>query len=250
MPFTPSHIIAVLPFRKFSPNYVSMTGLIAGSVAPDFEFFLRVTLYGSIGHTWWGAVIFDLPVAVLICFTFHLLIKKALIPHLPVVLFRRWGGYVDKDWLTYWKGHRLVVILSCSFGILTHLLWDNFTHEVGYISNFQFAFFLKQVEIGGLSIHIYDILQFLSSLLGLLFLVQVIWTSPTYDFEPVKNLTDKKKYFMQSVTITLGIIFVRYMIGVPDEKPFGQFVVISMSAIMQSQVLLGIYHLKRLKVDS
>lgn len=243
MPFTPSHVIAVLPFHKISKNYVSMTGLIAGSVAPDFEFFLRVTLYGNISHTWLGAFVFDFPVAVFIAFVFHFIVKKAFIIHLPRPLYQRWGMYADLNWMDYLKEHKIAFLSSCIVGILTHFLWDNFTHEPGYISNFQFNLFLKEVVLFGKSIAIYDLLQLLSSILGLIVLLIAVWKSPVYDLVPRKSLSQRRKYYMLSFFLTVGIIFVRYFIGIPDEKPLGQFIVISMSAFMQSLILLGIYHL-------
>jgi uncharacterized protein (DUF486 family) len=151
--------------------------------------------------------------------------------------------YADLNWMDYLKEHKLVFLCSCIFGILTHFVWDNFTHEPGYISNFQFDLFLKKVLFFGKSIAIYDLLQLLSSILGLIVLLIAVWKSPVYDLAPRKSLSQKNKYLMISILLTVGIIFVRYWIGIPDEKPLGQFIVISMSAFMQSLILLGIYHL-------
>lgn len=39
MPFTFAHPAAVLPFSKKQVNYISVTALILGSMAPDFEYF-------------------------------------------------------------------------------------------------------------------------------------------------------------------------------------------------------------------
>ncbi len=39
MPFTFAHPAAVLPFMKKQSKYISVTALILGSMAPDFEYF-------------------------------------------------------------------------------------------------------------------------------------------------------------------------------------------------------------------
>lgn len=39
MPFTFAHPAAVLPFAKKHSKHISVTALILGSMAPDFEYF-------------------------------------------------------------------------------------------------------------------------------------------------------------------------------------------------------------------
>ena len=41
MPFTFSHPAAVLPLRLLPRHWFSLTGLVIGSMVPDFEYFLR-----------------------------------------------------------------------------------------------------------------------------------------------------------------------------------------------------------------
>lgn len=249
MPFTPSHIIAVLPFRRFSGKYLSMTGLIAGSVSPDFEFFLRVTLYGNISHTWLGFFVFDFPVAVLIGVVYHMIVKKPFIMHTPSVLYKRWGKYAAQNWFAYLKGHKLIFILSCFLGILTHFLWDNLTHHPGYISDFHFDFSLNKILVFGKLMPLYDLFQIVSSLMGLVILAIFIWKSDEWGVESPTSQKEKYVYWIWVFVFTLFIIGIRYAIGIPDEKPFGQFVVISISAFMQSLIILGLYHLNRRKIE-
>ena len=51
MPFTFAHPAAVIPFCK-KHQYVSVTALVLGGMAPDFEYFLHFRPYGIIGHAW------------------------------------------------------------------------------------------------------------------------------------------------------------------------------------------------------
>ena len=65
MPFTFSHPAIVLPLLKLSPKYISASAVIIGSMAPDFEYFIRMRLQQVHGHNLAGAFFFDLPVAII-----------------------------------------------------------------------------------------------------------------------------------------------------------------------------------------
>ncbi|WP_262496247.1 DUF4184 family protein [Flavobacterium piscis] len=39
MPFTFSHPAIILPLKYLPKNWISLTGLIIGSLTPDFEYF-------------------------------------------------------------------------------------------------------------------------------------------------------------------------------------------------------------------
>jgi hypothetical protein len=85
MPFTFSHPAIILPFLKSrKKNLFSATGLIVGSIIPDFEYFLTLSVERRFGHTINGIFYFDLPCALFICFIFHGLIKKPLLNNLPL----------------------------------------------------------------------------------------------------------------------------------------------------------------------
>jgi hypothetical protein len=58
LPLTLAHPAAVLPFRR----WFVFSGLVIGSLAPDFEYFLYVPDSLRIGHTLPGVFLFCLPV--------------------------------------------------------------------------------------------------------------------------------------------------------------------------------------------
>lgn len=51
MPFTISHAIYAIPIRHIMPKYFSVMGLILGSMSPDFEYFIYLEPYVTIGHS-------------------------------------------------------------------------------------------------------------------------------------------------------------------------------------------------------
>lgn len=81
MPFTPSHIAAVLPFDQ--SKKLSITALVIGSMAPDFEFFFQMREVENIGHHWYGIFLFDLPITLLLSFVYHIYLKKSFVVNLP-----------------------------------------------------------------------------------------------------------------------------------------------------------------------
>ena len=72
MPFTFSHPAIVLPLlnRNKSRILFSSTGLVIGSIIPDFESFIRFDQHKQYSHTWLGIFWFDLPLAILFSFIF------------------------------------------------------------------------------------------------------------------------------------------------------------------------------------
>lgn len=53
MPLTFAHPAAILPFSRQS-KYIHFSALVLGSMAPDFEYFLRGRPVGEIGHSFTG----------------------------------------------------------------------------------------------------------------------------------------------------------------------------------------------------
>jgi hypothetical protein len=128
VPFTFSHPAIVLPLINRRWNFFSSTGLIIGSIIPDFESFIRFDERKLYSHTWLGIFWFDLPLAVLMAFLFHNIVRDPLIKNLPGALGDKFANIIGFKWNTFFKSHFLVVIRSMLIGITTHLVWDAFTH--------------------------------------------------------------------------------------------------------------------------
>lgn len=131
MPFTFSHLAAVLPLLRRHSGRWSSTSLIAGSVAPDFEKFLRLGAHDGFSHSWASLLYFSCPMALALAFGFHGLVRNAFIMHLPRTLHRRLGHYQHFGWASYFRRHPGRVLLSVLLGATTHLVWDSFVHRQG-----------------------------------------------------------------------------------------------------------------------
>nr|MBS9408177.1 DUF4184 family protein [Streptococcus oralis] len=62
----------------------------------------------------------------------HYILKKPFITHLPKPFAGYFAYAVDERWgLHTWKDF-FVFCYSALFGMLTHVVWDAFTHNTGY----------------------------------------------------------------------------------------------------------------------
>jgi hypothetical protein len=242
MPFTLSHVIAVLPIYKISKKYFSISGLIIGSMAPDFEFFIRYTLYAIWSHTFMGIFLFDLPISLILCFVFHSWVRDKLIIYLPSILGSKYSKYYKFSWNEYFKKHYLIVIISIFVGIFTHFAWDNLTHEPNYISPIYFDFLLTELSMANLHIPLYNILQALSSIIGLAGLLYTVYSRPSSFLAENKSFSEKVKFWSRYSIFVLTIFIGRYVLGVPDEKPIGQLIVVSISSCLYGLVVLSIIY--------
>src|SRR5688572_23357716 len=116
MPFTLAHPAIVLPLSSLPKRWVSMTGLIIGSMSPDFEYFLRMKIKSNYSHTLAGMFWFDIPITILLAFIFHLIIRDQFIENSPRFLFNRLSGFMDFDWPKHFKANFFIVIISCITG--------------------------------------------------------------------------------------------------------------------------------------
>lgn len=165
MPFTFSHPAIILPLAKINQKYISTTALVAGSMAPDFEYFVNMQMKQVHGHTISGMFYYDLPMALIMCFLFHFTIRDAIIKYSPIPLKRELNEYYGYNWVHRFKSHWYIIILSSIIGIASHLFWDSFTHEGRYFVEL-IPFLQESTTFGGATLLNSHIAQLLSSLLG------------------------------------------------------------------------------------
>jgi len=162
MPFTLAHVAAALPFRRMRLN---MSALVVGTMAPDFEYFLRLAPRGGFGHTIPGALVLSLPLALLVLWFFHNVVKRPVISLMPDAIQNRLTVDTGKFRLSPPPAF-VVIAASALAGIATHILWDLFTHPNTWL--YHHWLFLSQTEhlpIVGPIQH-YKIVQHVSTIVG------------------------------------------------------------------------------------
>jgi hypothetical protein len=187
MPLTFAHPAAVLPFFKKS-NYVHFTAMVLGSMAPDFEYFLRGQPGGEIGHTLLGFLYFNLPLVVLINIIYHSIIHKSFVLHLPRKL-----QVIEKKTHDPYKWRRVIVfIYSALFGMVTHIVWDSFTHVNGYMLQ-KLSVLQHSFTIGGYMVPLYKFLQHGSTMMGLMLILAFLYVRAKSGIEVAVSITSKQK---------------------------------------------------------
>ncbi|MGH9648502.1 MAG: DUF4184 family protein [Bryobacteraceae bacterium] len=173
MPFTPAHAAAAFPFRR---TRLVWSALIVGTMAPDFEYFLRLTPEGRHGHSLPGVFFLTLPLALATLWLFHRFVKAPFVELMPDGLERRLAAKCGE--FRFGGATRFTLIVaSILVGVLTHLVWDSFTHPNGWgvlnLRALQHQVRLPLIAAAPL----YKLLQHISTLIGLavLFMWLVAW---------------------------------------------------------------------------
>jgi len=165
MPFTLSHPAIILPLTYLPKRWYSLTGLVIGSVTPDFDYFIRMQIKSIYSHTLEGLFWFDLPLGVLLTFLFHNIVRDSLFQNLPNALKGRFISFTSFKWNEYFRKNWLVVIVSVFIGASSHLFWDGFTHLHGYFVELIPAL-SESVNLFGKAIPLPKVLQHSSTLIG------------------------------------------------------------------------------------
>jgi hypothetical protein len=208
MPFTFAHPAIILPFSRLQSFHVSLSALVIGSMTPDFEYFVRLKLYGRYGHSWPGVFILDLPLALVLFFLLHAVVKKPVIDHLPLYFRRRFQSLRDFDFISYTKKHFAMLMLCLLAGILSHLAWDSFTHA-NSIPTKTFSLLRIHVFSGSLEMPVFRVLQHVSTAVGLTVIGVFIHQLPVQ--QHVASRTSST-FMWWVVTLTM-IIFICRAVG-------------------------------------
>ncbi len=201
MPFTASHPALILVLLK--KRWLSASGLLMGSMVPDFEFFLRMKAEGPYGHTLLGMFWLNIPLAIAFMFIYHGFVRNSLIKSLPAYFERRMRLFLTFDWNAYFAANYGKVVLSILLGNLSHLAWDAFTHFDGFFVT-KMSFLNTPIW----SIPLYDLLQYGCSLLGAFVIWYYIDKLPMGRSKPSEN--NKWVYWLLvgvACTVVMGVRF-------------------------------------------
>ena len=244
MPFTPAHSAIVLPFIR--KRYFSATALIIGSVAPDFEYFFKMSVNGSIGHTLPGVVYFDIPITIALAFVFHQVVKARLIDNLPPFLQTRFSALRHFDFLACFRQHWFIFITSAALGALSHIFWDAFTHKTGFFVQILPIYHDTVVPFQGVRYPLFYALQHISTAIGLLVVIIYIANMPAEKMTPSMP---SFKYWITVIAIIGVVLFLRFY-WLPKTLTLGNFVVSSITAFCLALVVAGLSKFPKLNRKS
>lgn len=240
MPFTFSHPAIALPLLYLPKKWFSLTGLVIGSMAPDFEYFLRMSIKSDYSHTLVGLFGFDLPLGILLAFIFHNIVRDSLFDNLPQFFKSRFSIFKRFNWNAYIKTHWFIVTMSVLIGAGSHLVWDSFTHEQGHFV-MVLPVLENTIDILGNPIPIFKILQHTSSIIGAFVIAMAIYMHPVaHDITARAN----KTYWAIFTGIAFVIIAARFTCGL-NIKQYGDLIVTGISAILIALILAPLLATKK-----
>ena len=209
MPFTFSHPAIVLPFIYLPKNWRSSTGLIIGSMAPDFEKFIRMTAYDDYSHTWRSIFYFNIPIALILAFVYHLVVRNAFIDHMPKFFRKRFNRFKKLNWYKYFKQNYITVIVSIFIGTISHIAWDKITHLDSETMGLFPADSLK-MRIRNYKFILNGPLQFITSFLGGLVIIYFINRLPKSNrVQPTKH---NAEYWILLISTMMVIIIFKIQV--------------------------------------
>lgn len=212
MPFTAAHPAIVILFRKLNPKFISLTGLIAGSIVPDFEYFLWMNPASHLSHTLQGIFLFNLPVVFLMAFAWHSLLAPQLLSTLPFLKNKLRKRYIQ-DFPSWLQKKWPVFLASAMIGILTHLVWDSFCHAGGYLVT-RIEYLNTHEVILGHSIRRCYILWYISSIAGLLICMFYTMDRKQVNLKNIREIIRVKgRFWLEVFALTLVLAFIRISMG-------------------------------------
>ncbi len=178
MPFTPTHVLAVLPFAALKRLPFPFSAMLIGSLIPDLPLFLPLSPGYGTTHSALGLITACLPLGMACFVIFHLAMKRPLLALLPAAIRNRCAFLVTprpalRPEAVAWALPAVVL------GASTHVFWDSFTHEGRWGTRLIPSLNQTVLIVAGDAIPGFKLLQYGSTLIGLpcLALLLFAWLS-------------------------------------------------------------------------
>jgi hypothetical protein len=249
MPFTLAHVAAALPLRRLR---LVWSAIIVGTVAPDLEYFVRLSPNDGYGHTLTGSLLLSLPLAIFTLWMFHSFVKSPFVELIPEGLQHRLPKH-RSEFSFGGPARFTLIVTSILIGMATHLLWDSFTHQNTWLYR-RWPLLREPVGVPILrTVPLYKFLQHASTAVGLGALL--IWLRFWYRDASVSVVPGatriptarKLLIFVAVFAIALLLAAIRSIVATgihPNHLAFkrfvGLFLVTTISMIWWEFVLYGI----------
>jgi len=239
MPFTFAHPLYIIPAKYIKPSYISLTGLILGSMAPDFEYFIALEPYQWIGHTHEGLLLQAIPLCTVILLLLQLIMAPFTL-HLPSVFnldLRTYGliNAFDYRRLKSW----VVFLVSVVIGFYSHVFIDAFTHHSGY-----FVLRFPALHSMYFGLPAFKLLQYSLSVFGILaelLIILFMLSRATYPTTALKRISMNRKmmYWIGVIVIAMGTTLGK-LLFTASTNLLGILVVSPISGLILGIIIMGL----------
>jgi hypothetical protein len=154
MPFTPAHLLAVIPMRRW--RVCDWPSLVIGCMIPDLSYVLELWFPKLGVHTLEGIFYFCVPMTLLLRLHWGLYLRPFLL--------QNWGQAVTFSFVT----SCLTCILGAFLGSASHVFWDAWTHRSGAFVQMLPSLRAALHITSSLDRPVYNVLQHMSSIVGLI----------------------------------------------------------------------------------
>jgi hypothetical protein len=159
MPFTLAHPAVVVPIARAAPRWFVLPALVIGSMSPDFEYFVYLRPERTIGHDLVGIPLLCVPSGYVVYWLFEYVAKRPMMLLMPrTIRDRLWPLCQGPA-----RENLGVIVLSLGLGAFSHIAWDAFTHQDGWV--------VTRTPVLGMMLGdrlpLYKLLQYGSTIVGL-----------------------------------------------------------------------------------
>ncbi|KQW46554.1 MULTISPECIES: DUF4184 family protein [unclassified Roseateles] len=165
MPWTFAHPAAILPLRRLCPRWLSLPGLVIGSLTPDLGYYGGQLSLASFSHTPLGIAVCCLPLGLLLL-ALLLRLRRPLTVLLPTPHRQLIRSHIGSP-ARLVAVKVLIAAQSIALGATSHVLWDSFTHGGHWGVSLLPFLSLHVFDAGNRQIYVFNVLQHLSTVMGL-----------------------------------------------------------------------------------
>lgn len=233
MPFTFAHIGYVVPIKRRWAEKFSFSGLLFGSIAPDYDILFRFTNNRQHIFDYDFACVFFivLPLAFFSLVVFHLFCQRIILQMIPNNLRVYWKSFLTIDVTSYLKNNFIKIIYSIIFAIYLHLILDFICHVLDAHTVYLMIFALTN-SIFVAQIFYYMAIYFVPIILSILgFYLLYKYAAPEYKIMSNYVLTKKQFQFWFFVAITMCLFTLAKYLLTQREANFAiDFIIITLTS--------------------
>lgn len=171
MPWTFAHPAAVLPLRRFCPRWLDWPALVIGSLMPDFGYYLHAFDLSRLMHRFPDGLPACVLLGLILLAPFYG-VRRPLCQMLPQPHRGALLALIAAR-PVFSLAALMSAMLSLVIGATTHMAWDGLTHRGGWAVMQLLALNEPLFYVWGTGVPAYQVLQHVSTLIGVTALVWV-----------------------------------------------------------------------------
>jgi hypothetical protein len=213
VPFTVSHVAAVLPGAR---SALPAAALVVGAMAPDIPYFLPRGPWSLPTHTVGGIVLWAPLLGLVVVLAWYLLLVRAAYAWAPGQLRQRLPEPVTVRGRFGSVRAGVLVYVALVIGAATHVVWDAFTHNDGWVVE-RVPALMRSIEWLPGDLAVYRWAQYASSVVGMAILLwwMARWwrTTPARDTGATVEVSDAARWAVVATVTTAGLVAAAYASG-------------------------------------